>query len=92
MAQDTAKLVSAFKASGLTQKAFCAQRGIAVSVLQYHLRKERTAVENREEHSGTGRFIPLHLNTGGLSQRTVVVLHGGFGTEEIAAVVRSVCR
>lgn len=46
-----------FRESGLTQRKFADQNAIAVSALQYWLRKEKHAVQGRES-SGT-RFVEV---------------------------------
>lgn len=46
-------LVADWKASGLTQKAFCKLHGISVSTLGYWVSKVK------EQESGTGGFIEM---------------------------------
>lgn len=92
MAHNTRELVSAFRASGLTQKAFCVQRGIACSALQYHLSKlRRQSLEDDAEScsSANGSFIPLHAHSSPSSCRTIVVMHGQIAASEIAQLLRA---
>jgi len=93
MAHDTTKLVSAFQSSGLTQKAFCADRGIAVSALQYHLsktRKSTPAANNDCTNRASGHFVPVHVEQTQGTERTVIIIHGEIGAEEITHLLRSV--
>jgi hypothetical protein len=95
MAHNTHELVSAFRASGLTQKEFCAQRGIATSALQYHItkiRKQSLEDDSESSHSPNGCFIPLHTPGSPSTFRTVVVMHGQIGASEIAQLVQAMVR
>jgi hypothetical protein len=92
MSHNTAVLVAEYTASGLTQKAFCARKGIAVSALQYHLEKIRKREEGGEEDrapASAGRFIPLRLSESGRMPTTVVMFRGHVGCGELAELVRA---
>lgn len=93
MAHKTAELVSAFEASGLSQEEFCADRGIAVSALQYHLgkvRRRKVVARGDAARTDSGRFVPLRVGEGNSRDRTVVLIHGDIGTAEITHLLRAV--
>jgi hypothetical protein len=96
MAHDTQELVSAYKASGLTQKRFCVERGIAPSALQYHLAKVRRQSPESDAQGSSemsnGCFIPLRTPSSSSATRTIVVVHGQIATSEIAELVQAVVR
>ncbi|MBD3315983.1 MAG: hypothetical protein GF344_09365 [Chitinivibrionales bacterium] len=94
MAHNTDELISAYKASGLTQKAFCADRGINCSTLQYHLEKRRKNNVESQNKEVPGRqagcFVPLRPVGEGAATRSFVLIQGAFGIEEIAELIRAV--
>ena len=91
----TAKLVSSFKSSGLTQKEFCSKQKIALSTLQYHLSKSRKSVSKDTKVTG-GSFLPLRINQvpypPATGSKTVLLLHGDIQTTAIAELFRTIAR
>lgn len=48
------QVLAAYRASGMTQKAFCREHGISLSTLGYWLRRER------ESENGTSAMVQIH--------------------------------
>ncbi len=59
-AQQMFALIEKYLASGLSQKAFCAQEQLAFATFQCWLRKYRAQQQSAPREPGNG-FIPLHL-------------------------------
>jgi len=95
MAQDTKQLVSQYRKSGLTRKQFCARKGISVSALQYHLGKERSGVAGGAEDwapgSAPGHFVRVDVEDGSQRSRsrTVMVIRGDIGSDELCEFMRA---
>lgn len=95
MAQNTEKLVSAYKSSGLTQREFCKNRGIAVSSLQYHLLKsKKNSTKNVNISKGT--FLPVSISRESTKvnslDRTVILIHGNIQIPEISQLLQTLSR
>lgn len=95
MKHTTTELVSSFKSSGLTQKEFCTREKIALSTLQYHLRKSRKQ-RSWKKKEGTGNFLPLLISNkeshSKASSKTVLLLHGEISIEELSELFGMVLR
>jgi hypothetical protein len=95
MAQDTKQLVRQYRKSGLTRKQFCARKGISVSALQYHLGKERrvhvAGIGEAAAESTPGHFVRVDAGDGNRRSRsrTVMVIRGEFGREELCELMRA---
>lgn len=61
-AQRMYSIIKKYLASGLTQKVFCKQEGLALSTFQLWLSKYRTHSHANKNCSRTHNFIPVHLN------------------------------
>jgi hypothetical protein len=85
MPRKTAEVVAQFYASGLTQKAFCAQQSISPSLLQYHLRKSR-----QSSQASAGSFLALDSSSEHAPiECAVLILQGTFTLRQIATLVAS---
>jgi hypothetical protein len=80
MRHRTHDLVERYRASGLTQQAFCAKQAVPHSTLQYHLAIDKRAQALRP---AAPQFIPITAAAGPDSARTIVMLRGHFKTSEI---------
>lgn len=61
--EDMFALVAQWQSSGETQKAFCTQHNVPVSVFAYWLRRYRD--HRAEERDESGGFVPVHMATSG---------------------------
>ena len=83
--------IQAFRASGLSQKAWCEEQGLQVSQLGYWLRKLRSETNLSEK----GRWVSLNNiapSNSGVSLRignAVLEIDRGFDPEVLADVLRS---
>ena len=82
MTHDTTELVSAFQSSDMTQKEFCNRRGIAVSSLQYHLKKSRNEKKQLPQLAA-GQFVHLPITRSDISPVSVTIIRGEFTTRQL---------
>jgi len=84
MVHDTFALVSRYRSSGLSQKAFSAKYKIPLSTLHYHLHKQREAADNREP-----RFLSLPAPSAAQFRHdvTITILRGSFTPAQISAII-----
>lgn len=92
----TETLVSAFKASGLSQKEFCREHNVSLVKLQYHLyRKKKNPTNNISKFSPKNRpsFITFEkpeqneLNRNEEIGKAITIIYGRFNPKEIAAML-----
>jgi hypothetical protein len=95
MKHATSELVRSFNSSGLTQKDYCTRHKIALSTLQYHLRKSRK-FNTRKKKVANGNFLPLLISNqkspSKVSSKTLLLLHGEISTEELSELFGMVLR
>jgi len=95
MAYDTNHIITQFKESGLTQKAFCEKNQVPSSTLAYHLRKQKNAqAVNGRKRPVQDQFIPVSLtgNSGSNVPCSIIIVKGNFSLESLSALIRSASR
>lgn len=83
MAYITEELVSSYKSSGLPRKQYCAQNDIAVSALQYHIKKYNAQKAATDYKCSTDSFIPIKPSATVKKSRTVLLIKGDIELSEI---------
>ena len=87
-AEEIEQLLSEYRASGMTQAAYCEQAGIALSTLSRHLRRQR---------GGAQRLIRVNVASAPDADRGFVLVLGNgrriesgwrFGDAELARLIR----
>jgi hypothetical protein len=89
----TKDLISTFRKSGLTQKAFCAKEGISQSGLQYHLHKSKNHAPLSEcpQEIPSGSFIPLRTpDRTRQNQKRLIIIEGDMDRGEIKDILSAV--
>jgi len=89
MAHDTNELVRAFQSSKMTRKDFCLRRGIAVSALQYHLKKYRNE-KKQPAGNAPGQFLPLPVQRPDSSLLSVIIIRGEFTARQLGDLLAAV--
>jgi hypothetical protein len=85
MAHNTFALVTKYHTSGLPQKKFCDKHSLALSTLQYHLKKSKEHRNNRP-----AGFISFPRPVAAANARsTVAIIRGEFTPAQIAQIISS---
>jgi hypothetical protein len=87
---NTQELIQDLKASGLTHKSYCTQKGIPASTLAYHLRKHRSSLQTEGEKPSTQSFIPVDLQTTNRCCRTLIILKGELSCDDLIKIASSI--
>jgi hypothetical protein len=92
-------LVQAFRLSGLTQEAFCKERGVALERLRYHLYKKnrtKTATKSTQANRKIPAFIsfkekqPQYQSSVEPSYFTII--HGSFTLKQLSLLLKEMNR
>lgn len=83
MAYNTEELVTSYRKSGLTCKQYCAQHDIAVSALQYHIKKYNAQNAAKDYKHSNGSFIAIQPSAITKKSCTVLLLKGDIQLSEI---------
>jgi hypothetical protein len=86
MSYNTSDLVAQYRSSGLAQKQFCTKHTIALSTLQYHLRKGRLTQSAKALPPG---FIPLKVSPASTPMSTIAIIRGNFPLSQISELIKS---
>jgi hypothetical protein len=82
----TGDLATRYRASGLTQKAFCDQDSVSISALRYHLYRKRKPAGAALQSTS---FVSLPVRSTSCLTGTVVVIRGTFEPTAIAELVNA---
>ena len=85
MRQNTEQLISDYRTSKLSQKAFCKEKSIPLSTLQYHLQKSKNKVQRP-----SNEFIPILPGVLPKHLSTIIILRGDFSISRVAELVHAI--
>jgi hypothetical protein len=83
MPHDTEQLIGDYRSSKLSQAAFCKEKSIPMSTLQYHLHKSKAKAQPQMKE-----FLPI-LPAGSMQKiaDTVIILHGNIRASQLAELI-----
>jgi hypothetical protein len=85
MPHNTEQLIREYRASKLSQKAFCKEKNIPLSTLQYHLQKSRSKAQ-----TPSNEFIPILPGVLPKHPSTIIILRGDFSIPRVAELVYAI--
>jgi len=84
-------LLADLRASGLSQKRYCRERGVCYSTFQYWLRKTKASTQS--ENSGFLRLVPIPPVSEAIEVRfkngAVIAVRSGFDADLLRAVANA---